>query len=425
MNRPAIHCRAIFSFSFMLAANLSRTEEFMPACASPFVAACAGALLSEVLQHRLVSRVEISDEDIARIKALENERVVITPNHPTNTDPALVFKLSRRAGIPFHYLCCREAFDGWNGLWGKVIQRLGAYSVVRGTIDRESFRYSRELLAKPKSKLVIFPEGEVYSQNESLLPFQVGAIQLALWGLEEARKTEPNAEIFLLPIGLRYRFAEDVRPELERKIKRMESKLKLPLLEQSDVTNNLYGRMRRIAVAVLSAVEEEYSLDEKAETEKTETDDLTPRFMAAKEARLARAASLLDVKQMPKGTLPERMRVLLHRAEEELHETDEESTPFAIAKQRRDRILLAWRDLERLANWIAVYDGYAAQNPSPERIAEVVFRLENDVCGNATYAGPRVATIKVGEPIKLPEKIARSEMPQWTQKLENAVAALL
>ena len=405
----------------MLAGNLSRLEEFRPARASAWVAACAGVLLPEALRQRRVERVEISDEDIARLKKLENERVVITPNHPTNTDPALVFELSRRAGIPFHYLCCREAFDGWHGYWGWIIQRLGAYSVVRGTIDRESFRYTRELLAKPKSKLVIFPEGEVYSQNDSLLPFQVGAIQLALWGQEAAREREPDTRILLLPIALRYRFAGDVRPELSRKLSRMESKLKLPLLPHND----LYVRMRRVAVSVLSSVETEYSLDEKGAEKLSAAEDLTPRFMAAKEASLARAASLLDVREMPKGSMPERMRVLLHRAEAELHEAESESTPVAIATQRRERILLAWRDLERLANWIAVYDGYAAQNPSPERIAEVIFRLENDVCGTATYAGPRIATVKVGQPIELPEKIARTEMPQWTQKLENAVAALL
>ena len=405
----------------MIAGNLARVKEFLPARISPVVTSCARVLLSEALRQRRVERVEISGEDIARLKKLENERVVITPNHPTNTDPALVFELSRRAGIPFHYLCCREAFDGWHGYWGWVIQRLGAYSVVRGTIDRESFRYTRELLAKPKSKLVIFPEGEVYSQNDSLLPFQVGAIQLALWGQEEARETDKNARVLLLPIALRYRFAGDVKAELSRKLSRMESKLKLPLLPHND----LYVRMRRVAVSVLSAVEEEYSLDEKGAEKLSDVVDLTPRFMAAKEASLARAASLLDVREMPKGSMPERMRVLLHRAEAELHEAQSESTPVAIATQRRERILLAWRDLERLANWIAVYDGYAAQTPSPERIAEVIFRLENDVCGTATYAGPRIATVKVGEPIELPEKIARNEMPQWTQKLESAVAALL
>ena len=409
----------------MLAGSLSRTEEFKPAHPSPLVASCVGIVYPFVLKHRQVVRVEISDADVARLKSLENERVVITPNHPTNTDPALVFELSRRAHIPFHYLCCREAFDGWNGWWGWLIQRLGAYSVVRGTIDRESFRYTRELLAKPKAKLVIFPEGEVYSQNDSLLPFQVGAIQLALWGQEEARKTDPNATMCLLPIALRYRFAEDARPELALKLTRMEQKLNLPPLAQAaDAENDLYQRMRRISIAVLSAVEEEYSLDNKDAPPLEPSSDLTPRFMAAKEASLARAADLLDV-AMPKGSMPERMRVLLHRAESELHEASEDSAPQAIATQRRERILLAWRDLERLANWIAIYDGYASQESSVERIAEVIFRLENDVCGNATYAGPRIATVKVGEPIKLPDKIERKEMPEWTKKLEEAVGSLL
>ena len=50
-----------------------------------------------------------------------------------------------------------------------------------------------------------------------------------------------------------------------------------------------------------------------------------------------------------------------------------------------------------------------AQDPSPERIAEVLFRLENDVLGTATYAGPRIATVKVGDPIELPEKLTRRE----------------
>ncbi len=402
----------------MFAAHLQKSPDFLPAHPAALAAFVAGVLLPPALKQRQVLRVEIADEDIARLQKLEHERVILTPNHPTNTDPALVFALSRRAGIPFHYLCCREAFDGWNGWWGFFIQRLGAYSVVRGTIDRESFRYTREILARPKSKLVIFPEGEVYSQNDSLLPFQVGAIQLALWGKEEARKTEPNAQVLILPIALRYRFESDVSGELSFKLSRLEKKLKLPHQPNAD----LYTRMRQVAVAVLSEVEREYSLPQ---AHKNEVADLTPRFMAAKNAALSRAAKLLEVSDLPRGSTPEQMRVLLHRAEQELHAPDDGSTPVAIAGQRRARFQLAWRDLERLANWIAVYDGYAAQNPSPERIAEVIFRLENDVLGKATYAGNRIATVKVGEPLELPEKVSRAEITQWTRKLETAVAELL
>lgn len=403
----------------MLTAHVKKADEFIPARPSSLVAACAGALLPLGLRQRLVAQVEIAEEDVARLQALRHERVVLTPNHPTNTDPALLFALSRRAGMPFHYLCCREAFDGWHGWWGYFIQRLGAYSVVRGTIDRDSFRYSRQVIARPASKLVIFPEGEVYSQNDSLLPFQTGAIQLAAWGQEEARKTEPGAQVFLLPIALRYRFAGDVQEELLRKLSLLESKLKL----KTHPGATPYTRMRRIAIEVLAAVEHEYALP--SPSTPLASDDLTPRFRAAKEAALERAVQLLEMSEMPRGTVPERMRALLYRAEQELHSPPGEDVPATVARQHHQRIQLAWRNLERLANWIAVYDGYAAKNPTNERIAEVIYRLEKDVLGQATYAGPRIATVKVGQPLPLPEKLSRRNLPEWTMELENAVKGML
>jgi 1-acyl-sn-glycerol-3-phosphate acyltransferase len=400
---------------------MKRELDFRAACPSPIVLRLTRALFPLALRRRAIIRIEIDEASLRRLQNLAGERVVLTPNHPTKDDPSLLFELSRRANVPFHYLCCREAFDACGGLWGWIIQRLGAYSVVRGTIDRDSFRYTRGLLACPATKLVLFPEGEVYSQNDSLLPFQTGAIQLALWGREEARKTEPQAQIFLLPCALRYRFAADVRPQLRIKLTRLERELKLSPHSDAD---NLYARMRRIALAVLCAVEREYAL---ARTQGNEDADWTPRFEAAKEAALTRATQLLGVKP-PRGTLPERMRALLHAAEQELHDEDAEDTrgaPASLIQQRAQRTHLAWRDLQRLANWIAVYDGYAKQDPQPERIAEVIYRLEAEVFGRATVAGKRIATLRVGEPLPLPESLERRELSVWALQLENAVSALL
>jgi 1-acyl-sn-glycerol-3-phosphate acyltransferase len=397
--------------------------DFRPARPSPTVLRVTRALLPLAMRQRAIARIEIAPSESAKLRALAGERVVLISNHPTKDDPALMFELSRRANVPFHYLCCREAFDCWGGLWGRLIQGLGAYSVVRGTIDRDSFRYTRELLARPAAKLVLFPEGEVYSQNDSLLPFQTGAVQLALWGREEARKSDPAAQVLLLPCALRYRFAGDVQPQLHGKLARLESALKLPRATTKD---DLYSRMRRIAISVLAAVESEYNLSSTQSADRENGDsDLTPRFEAAKEAALARATQLLGVKP-PRGTVPERMRTLLHTAEQELHhEHEDEPAPAALSQQRADRARLAWRDLQRLANWIAVYDGYVKQAPQMERIAEVVFRLEAEVFGHATVAGKRVATLRVGEPITLPEDVQRRDIPQLTLKLEQAVGELL
>lgn len=386
----------------------------------------ARACLPLVLGRRAVSRIEIEPSDIERLRALRDERVVLTPNHPTNTDPALIFELSRRAQMPFHYLACREAFDGWRGVWGVLIQRIGAYSVVRGTVDRESFRYTRALLARPQTKLVIFPEGEVYSQNESLLPFQTGAVQLAMWGREEARKTDPKAQVLLLPCAIRYHFAGDVSATLERKLAALEKHL---ALDQS--TLDVYARMRGVALCVLRAVEAEYHLQAPPDDgHDPQNNDLTPRIEAAKHAALERAAHLLGVK-LPRGTLPEQMRSLLHTAEMEMHE-DEAHRPQSLALQHLERARLASHDLTRLANWIAVHDGYvlhkddgANAQRSSERIAEVLFRLEQEVFGKATYAGPRIARVRIGEPIILPDELDRKGLTEWTQKLEESVRALL
>lgn len=402
-------------------------DNFRPPIPCPPMLWLAGACIPVALKRRAVSHIEIDPADIERLHALRGERVVLTPNHPTNTDPALVFELSRRARMSFHYLACREAFDGWHGLWGALIQRIGAYSVVRGTIDRESFRYTRSLLARPKSKLVIFPEGEVYSQNESLLPFQTGAVQLAMWGREEARKTDVKAHVWLLPCAIRYRFVGDVSVTLEAKLMALEKHLAL-----DPGTLELYPRLRRVALCVLRAVEGEYHLQAAADSHDDPLDDnLTPRIEAAKRAALERAAHLLDVK-LPRGTLPEQMRALLHTAEMEMHADEEAHRPRSLALQQLERARLAAHDLTRLANWIAVHDGYVLhQTNAPdaatslERAAEVVFRLEMEVFGWATHAGPRIARVRIGEPMLLPDELDRKGLTEWTQKLEETVRSLL
>lgn len=439
------------------------SEAFRPAIESRLTLRLARAILPFAMRRRAIVRIEISAQDIKKLRALRRERVVLTPNHPTNNDPAVVFELSRRAQMPFHYLCCREAFDDWGGVWGMLIQRIGAYSVVRGTIDRESFRYTRALLARRAAKLVIFPEGEVYSQNDSLLPFQTGAVQLAAWGREEARKTEPEAQVFLLPCAVKYRFTNDVRPALREKLARLEKHLGL-----KPSATDIYSRMRRVSLKVLQGVEREYGLNwnqvhsvEARAVEKSAEDsgevsadehhaahDLSPRFDAAKNAGLERAAKLLEI-EVPRGTLPEKMRVLLHAAEAEMHadanadardeSKEHETLPadavFADAApavlrpllemDRAERVRRAWSDLRRLSNWIAVYDGYVRLNPSTEHIAEVVQRLEVEVFGKSEIAGPRVATLRLGEPIALPEDINRKALPGLTLQLEKAVGELL
>lgn len=403
-------------------------DEFIAAQPSPAVRGACCAVLPFVLPRLGVVGVDYVKEDLDRLRALAAHRVLLTPNHPTNNEPALLFHLGCRVGQPFYFLACREAFDPLAGLWGQVIRRIGAFSVVRGTADRASFRATRETLARPAAKVVIFPEGEVYSQNDSLLPFHNGVFQLAFWALEDLRKAgEDGASLYVLPVAVKYRFTRDMGPAIAASLARLERHVGLP----PDRDPDLYARLRAVGRAMLGSVEREYRLPTPPEPDA----DLTPRLNAVRDAILQRVATAAGV-ALPRGeTLPERMRALIHAIETVTRgEAEEEAaTPFdrKLRRQQRERAQPLLTDLHRLANWIALYDGYVRADPTPERMADTLQRLERECFGKAILDGPRRCRLRLGEPIDLATRWdayrsnRRAEIARVTDEVEAAVALLL
>ncbi|MES2464641.1 MAG: hypothetical protein V4671_29105, partial [Armatimonadota bacterium] len=277
-------------------------------------------------------------------------------------------------------------------------------------------------------------EGEIYSQNDSLLPFHTGVFQLAFWALEDVRKVHeetgealgsPDNSLFIVPVAIKYRFVKDMSGAIRASLLRLE--------KFTGVTPNAsgaeYERLRRIGEAMLHSLENEYRLPKDKDT----GSDLTPRLNAIKEAILQRVASAAGV-ALPKGdTLPERMRALIHVIETVTREEPRQATPYDTElrrlQQERSRPLL--RDLGRLANWIAVYDGYVASNPTAERMVDLLTRLERECFGEAKIGGPRKCIVRLGTPIDLADcwdaykANRRTELSRVTHETEARVAALL
>jgi len=464
--------------------------DFISAKPAPWVQAFFAATLSVILPRLGVVGVRYRDEDLARVRSLTGERVLLVPNHPTNTEPALLFHLSCAVKKPFYYLATRDAFEPFWGLWGEVIRRVGAFSVVRGTVDRASFRATRELLGRPGAHVVVFPEGEVYSQNDSLLPFHQGVFQLAFWALEDARKADDTAPLYVLPVALKYVYARPIARDIARSLARLEA-----FTGVTAPASDNYARLRAIGVAMLESLEREYRLkpkDEGGRSKAAEKDeggrmkderekeaapsppimgepegtpnpspqtrrfhpssfiphplpdllhpssfapvDLSPRLDAIKEAILSRVASAAGV-ALPKGdTLPERMRALIHVIETVTRdEPPVEKTPYDahLRREQRDRARPLLKDLRRLANWIAVYDGYVRADPTPERMADVLTRLERECFGVSKLRAGRVCHVRVGEPVDLQTRWEayqagkKAEVARLTHEMEAAVGALL
>lgn len=395
---------------------------FVPPKPNPAIIGLTRWILPFVLRSCGVVGVECSEEDRQRLRALRRHRVLFTPNHPTGLDPAIIYHLSKVAGPPFFYLCAREVFDERLGTWGWLIRRCGAYSILRGSPDRQSFKMTRELLTRPAVKLVIFPEGETYSQNDCLLPFHSGVVQLVLWAQEDLLKQGERDGILVVPVALKYRYVENMEGAIAVALSGLERAVALPISAAADY----YARVRRIGETVVEKLEAEYG------TGRDEPRPLGARLNAVKEAIIDRAAHLLAVPP-PEGELPDRMRHLINAVHRVTDEEPVECSPYERRlwedDLRRTRPLLI--DLNRLATWIAVYDGYVAADPTPERMVELIRRLEIEVFGDARCTGKQRCVVRLGEAINVTshwesyQANKREVIDGLTHGLERSVQTLL
>lgn len=414
-------------------------ENFIAPAPTRWVQNISRTLLPLLMSREGLVGVEYREEDLECLRALDNRRVLLTPNHPTITEPFVLFHLSCQVNHYFHYLACREAFDEIGGLQGEFFRRVGVYSVVRGTTDRASYRATRELLKTPGMKLVAFPEGEIYSQNDTLLPFHSGLFQIAFWALEdlhdqaEARRAsgsqaDDDGALFILPVAIKYRFTEDMTAALNASLDRLEPFVGVPVAERGV---SLYDRLRRVGVAMLTSYEKAYGLSVPADADPA---DLTPRLNAVREAILQRIMAAAGIGSLKGETLPERLRALIHAIEVVTRDDDDPMiTPYdgLLHTQRRAHGMSLLADLERLANWIAVHDGYVRADPTPERMGDTLIRLERECFGKVFLHGPRRATLHLAEPLNLADywdayhASKRTTLQTVTHEIENRVAETL
>jgi hypothetical protein len=268
---------------------------------------------------------------------------------------------------------------------------------------------------------VVFPEGEVYSQNDSLLAFQAGVFQLALLALDDMAKSGTQSPLYVQPVAIRYRFVEDMGKSIIESLQRLEEKLALP----SPPPGDTYQRLRRIGHAVLAAAEDAYKLP------RGSPDDMNPRIDAVREKIVERVAETLDMDPALLGkTLPDKMRALSNRVNGVVLEEHEPTSPYseALLRQEADRIKPLSQDLRRLANWLAVRDGYVGELATQERMVDTLWRLESEVLGKRIITGERECHVRLAEPIDLrgylqtPRKEAIVEV---THLVEERILSLL
>lgn len=339
-----------------------------------------------------VTEIDINDDGLARLGALKDERCLLTPSHSGGYEPYLIMHLSKILGQDYNYLAAMEAFER-SPVVGWILQRLGVYSIIRGTADRLSFQMTRKLIAQGKRWLVIFPEGQTCWQNDMIMPFQEGVTQLAFKAFEDVAKKETSSSLYFVPVTVKYTYLNDMHGEIDESLSRLEEQLfydSLPVLESR------YDRLRRIGEAVLAANEKKYGLNPGSNA------DLDSRIQAMKVFVISRVEVALNLTPKPDDTLLDRIRSSFNAVDRIVHlEPEGAGYERKLFEENRAEAKQLYDDLWRALEFVAIYDGYVKESFTVERFMDVLFLLEMEVFGRRELWGPRKAVVRIGEPLDL------------------------
>ncbi len=351
--------------------------------------------------------LSIKAEDVDKLKAIASERVVYLPNHSHLDDGIVIFLLSARLGQLFNYIVAYEAFRGFIG---NLLQTVGAYSIRRGIGDRQSVIQTLKILQQPACKLVIFPEGGCSYQNDTVMPFRTGAIELSFKAIAQlAKKNNTPPDIYLVPVSVKYRYTHDMNSAIAQSLKGLETALRL-----QPKTDDFYLRLRAIARQILNNLANQYHF--KIDT----TADWNLVIEELKIHILNWCEQKLNIEPNPQ--IPIRERV--YKIQTYLELANDKSS-YLTPELKTDISQATFT----LLNFDAIYEGYVAENPTVERFLDTLSRFEREVfqIDRPQPKGHRQACISIGNPVNLKDywqsyrQNRETTIETLTQQLQTAV----
>lgn len=354
---------------------------------------------------------EIEGEGIVKGLIARGDGVLITPNHSDHADSALMFEFGRRLGRPFYFLATHGIFRGMNRY---ILPRIGCFPIDREGTDKRALRKSTEILVKGRNPLVIFPEGEIYRLNDQITPLREGVAAVA--GLA-VRKAAPGRRIWIVPVGIKYRFPPDVDPLPW--MNRMMGELEARFSWREATGMPLEDRIYRYAAGMLSLKEIELFGNVRGGSVRERVTAMRDQVIQRIETDLGTSAAAV------RGlTIPERVKECRRRALEALETADlVGASPERISKWKA-----ALDDLFFVIQLYSYPGDYVMSRPTCERAAEILIKFKQDALGRdldrARHDVPRSARMFVGEPIDAGQFLAEAGLKIETPPTEASEAAM-
>jgi hypothetical protein len=199
-------------------------------------------------------------------------------------------------------------------------------------------------------------------------------------------------------VAIKYHYTQDMSRVIQQTLAGLEMALQLSV----DPAARVYDRLRAVAQRVLVRIEQDYGLY----TPDREQQSWNQRILDLREQVLERCEQQLGIATNPNDPVRERtyrVEYALKTKADELETAEEAGGNGVGVSDRAFSFALIEKTVRRLLNFDAMYDGYVAANPTPERFLDTLVRLEREVfdIDQPPPKGERQARVKIGQPINL------------------------
>ncbi len=331
-------------------------------------------------------------------------RLVLIANHPTHADASIMLEACRRVGIWPRFMASHDVFQ--RGMVHRFLLRhLGAFSVNRDGSERESLDCALRILRMPpgwgkRPALTIFPQGNVYLENDRVGEFLEGAAFLAC---RSAKEQTGDTRVLAVPVAIKatYWQRDPARQEVIRRLERLET-----MLDIESPGDQILPRLTAVGLSALRR-----NLAHRGWPVPDEGLPLRLQIESAAVTVLDDLENKMNLAEQKSASIIDRIR----RVRRGVHEI--RTDPARIADHAAAGV---WADHAMVALRIASYSGdYVAESLSLDRVSETVEKLEEDV--TRTMPSPlaeRHVFVNFGPPIDV------SQVVQSVAKLRLAAREL-
>jgi len=332
--------------------------------------------------------------------------VLLAPNHCRYADPLVMAFLAQEAQVPMFAMASWHLFEQ-SRLQRWALSTMGAFSVYREGLDRQSLDTAIDMLTDPKRPLVVFPEGTVFRTNDRLQPLLDGVAFMARTAAKRRAKDEGTGKVVIHPVAIKYIFHGDLDKAVDPTLDALEKRLTWTLLKETTTTQ----RIHRITLAMLSLKEIEYLGSAQQGNIEERQQRLVDHLLCPLEQEWL-GKTVVD-------TIIPRIKALRMKIVPEL-------TTRELENRERER---RWTQLSQiyLSQQIASYPpDYVVSPTTDTRILETIERLEEDITDRAGVHGPLEVIIEVDEAIEVPtDRTPRGEEDPIMKRLRERMQAML